>query len=783
MYIGYLQDPVCRYTRIGSDIPYAPTQEADGISTWSWETLLNTGMDVRIDLAGTCFVGSVTLPLAEGSLIRGFEVLAEDTVVGRYTAETGKLAGGMLTASVGTYASALTVRIYADLYDISFTAPQVAICRADAVPFLWPTVKNAVVSEGSVRIGAIMPYSRSEDESAVAGFLREGLAEKFGGATVTDGVTVTVRLASQGYENERYTVEVTKEGIALTAGCRLTLMYAACKLLQLGKGGEFPVIKIDDQPTKSLRGFHMYLPAVEDIEFAKRLFRYVLLPLGYNTLFVEFAGGMRFDRHPEISQQWVEANARAKAGLQPPFPHGAVAGGGVLEKQQVIDLLDNAREYGFEIIPEAQSLGHVQYITNAHPEIAEREEQDKDVKDTRTEDERPANFYAHCYCPSNEKSYEIIFDIIDEIIEVAKPPRYVHIGHDEVYHLGLCPKCKDTPHDVLYARHVNRLYNYLKAKGLGTVIWSDMIQPVTRYQTHNAINLIPKDVLCLDFIWYFHLDKDIETNLLEAGFTVGAGNLYSSHYPRYKKRMLQKGMIGGEVSLWCSTNEYYMGKKGKFYDLSYTAQMLWNTEVYDEALREVYAHLIAQHIQPAQRDGIRERSPLHSYMQTDIPLPAGDQTLPQCILAYRPAAIVADSCRVDVNGRFERLLIEHTTLQCASRIPWQALYVAGTYTVSYEDGEQVTIPAEYLGNVQHYCRKYADPLSGKYYRHMGYVGTWFSEPTLEEKYNGEDVLLTSVVWENPHPEKKISSLSYRSAEGDFTTVVLTRVTGLADSSV
>ncbi len=778
MYIGYLQDPVCRYTKIGTDISTVPAAVAEGVTTWKWEALLNTGFDMHIDLGGTCYVGSLTLPLAEESLIRGFEVLVKEKIVARYTAEAGKLTGGTLTASVGVYADALTVRVYTDLYDVSYTAPQIAICREDGVPFLWPAVKNATVSAGYVRIGSIVAAAGTEDEAAVAQLLAERLSEKFGNCTAADGVAVTVRLVDKGYEGERYTVDVTKEGITLVAGCRLALMYAATKLLQLGEGGKFPIAQIEDQPTKPLRGFHMYLPAVEDFAFTKRLFRYVLLPLGYNTLFIEFAGGMRFDRHPEISEGWLEGNARAKAGLQPRFPHGSVAGGKVLEKQQVADLLDCAREYGFEIVPEVQSLGHVQYITYAHPEIAEREETDKSIKDTRAEDARPNNFYAHCYCPSNEKSYEIIFDIIDEIVEVAKPQRYVHIGHDEVYHLGLCPKCKNTSHDVLYARHVNRLYDYLKTKGLGTAIWSDMIQPVTKYQTPNAINLIPKDVLCLDFIWYFHFDKDIETNLLDAGFTVGAGNLYSSHYPRYKKRMLQKGMIGGEVSLWCPTGEYRMGKKGKLYDVTYTAQMLWNTEEYDETLREVYAHLIVKHIQPVQRDELRGKFAPQGYAATEIPLPAGNQALPQDILTYRPAALVANGCEVTVNGCYDRLLIEHTTLQCAPRIPWEPLYVSGAYTVCYEDGERVTAPAEYMGNVQHYRRKYADPFHGKYYRHTGYVGTWFSDPTLEEKHQGEDVLLTSYVWENPYPEKKIATLSYKSAEGDYTTVILTGIKGL-----
>lgn len=778
MYIGYLQEPVCRYTRIGSDIPCEP-EVADGVLKWSWQLLFNTGVDMHIDLSGSCFVGSVTLPLSEGCFIRGFEVLEKEKVVASYTAETGKLATGALTVSVGVYASELTIRIYAGLCDISFTMPEIAICREDGIPFMWPLAKNAVLSTGNVVISEVVAFGESIDEAAAASFLNERITEKFGTNGINPGgVPAILKLADKGYEDERYTVQITEDSIVLTAGCRLSLMYAACKLLQMGDGGTFPIVKIDDKPSKSLRGFHMYLPAAESIAYTKRLFRYVLLPLGYNTIFVEFAGGMRFDRHPEISEGWLEANTRAMAGLQPKLPHSELAGGRLLEKQQVSDLLDYAREYGFEIVPEVQSLGHVQYITYAHPELAERAEIDKKVNDERAEDARPSNFYAHCYCPSNEKSYEIIFDLIDEIIEVAKPKRYVHIGHDEVYHLGLCPKCKGTPHDVLYSRHVNRLYNYLKTKGLGTVIWSDMIQPVTAYQTAGAINMIPKDVLCLDFIWYFHLDKDIETNLLEAGFTVGAGNLYSSHYPRYRKRMLAEGMIGGEVSLWCPTNEYGMGKKGKLFELTYTAQMLWNPADYNDNLREIYSHLITSFIQPHQRDELRDKFSPRGYAQTVISLPDGNQALPQDILAYRPAAILADGCEVAVGGYYDRLLIEHTTLHFAPRIPWKELYVSGSYKISYDDGTEETLLAEYMGNVQHYRRKYGDPFHGDYYRHTGYVGTWFSDPTLVEKYRGEDVLLTSCVWENPHPEKRVRTLSYKSSDGDYTTVALTGLTGL-----
>ena len=67
-------------------------------------------------------------------------------------------------------------------------------------------------------------------------------------------------------------------------------------------------------------------------------------------------------------------------------------------------------------------------------------------------DKKPDEFYPHCYCALHDKSYEIIFDLIDEIVDVVKPARYVHMGHDEVYQIGVCERCRNrAPADALRA--------------------------------------------------------------------------------------------------------------------------------------------------------------------------------------------------------------------------------------------------------------------------------------------------------------------------------------------
>ena len=95
------------------------------------------------------------------------------------------------------------------------------------------------------------------------------------------------------------------------------------------------------------------------------------------------------------------------------------------------------------------------------------------------------------------------------------------MGHDEVYEIGVCERCRHRDPAELLAEDINKIYEWLKKRGLKMMIWSDMINATsTTYKTTAAADMIPKDIVCLDFTWYFHFADDIEDNLLEKGFKV-----------------------------------------------------------------------------------------------------------------------------------------------------------------------------------------------------------------------------------------------------------------------
>ena len=71
-----------------------------------------------------------------------------------------------------------------------------------------------------------------------------------------------------------YKLSVKPDGILIKAAGRRGLLYGCESLFQLITAGTIPVCDIDDKPYKEMRGFHFYLPPKDQLEFAKKIFKY-----------------------------------------------------------------------------------------------------------------------------------------------------------------------------------------------------------------------------------------------------------------------------------------------------------------------------------------------------------------------------------------------------------------------------------------------------------------------------------------------------------------------------
>ena len=408
-------------------------------------------------------------------------------------------------------------------------------------------------------------------------------------------------------------------------------------------------------------------------------------------------------------------------------------------------------------------------IALSHPEIAEIPDEDEnEVIDERVADVRPKKFYKHSACPSNPKTYEILFDICDEIIEVVQPREYVHMGHDEVYEIGVCPICKHKDPAELLAYDLNLIHDYLAGKGLKMMIWADMLQNCTKYSTFNAIDHIPKDILLLDFIWYFHRPKDIENFLLEKGFDVLFGNMYSSHFPRYENRIRKNGIRGGQLSSWVKTDEYEMGREGKLYDFIYTGLMLWS-EDYHTHNRFSYDRIISE-LLPSIRSQIQDVA--YPSLESDsecVEIKHGD------ILSTEP---VEDESEFAVNGKFRSLIFRHASSDYLKRLCWVPNTKIASYRVCYTDGSLEEISLCYGDEICHWDRRQNEPFQANYYRHNGYCATWFVDSERVMTDLGKEGTVYIYEWINPNPDKMIEKIVVDTIDDVDTGILVHRIQGV-----
>lgn len=735
----------------------------------SWKEILETGIDLHVKLDGKYMINKVVLFLATKSNPTSVKLYINNKEEERYcySAETDKtIREKELALAIEDTINEFVVEICTEFEDVLIE--RIEIYGADfSGEQIFPIPSECVLNgEKEIPVSVFDSYSYDCEIGRTAGLILKEKYAEYANICIEECTSGKIQfLEDKNIPENGYSLRVDESEVKISASDLRGMVYGAETFIKLIKDTVVPACEIKDAPRMEFRGVHLMLPHPDEFAFAKRFVKYVLSPMGYNNIIMEIAGGMEFESHPEINAAVEEAFIKGANGEWPLFPHKEAGMGKTVKKELLADFVAYCRSFGIDVIPEIQSLGHVQFMTLPHPDIAERPEKSETEKvDEREADIPPNEFYGHSYCPSNPKSYEILFDLMDEIIEVFKPRKYVHMGHDEVYQIGVCPICKEKDPAELFAQDVNRIYEYLQKKGLKMMIWADMLQPVTKYKTWAAIDMIPKDIVLLDFIWYFHMDKDIEDNLLPKGFEVILGNMYSSHFPRYDSRIAKEGISGAQVSSWVITSEDVMAREGKIYEFLYSGQMLWSAD-YSNHARYSYDVILSQ-MMPMLRQklGQREYPSLKANKVETVFADFGEYN-------YNKKEFVRD---FKICQRADSIIFEHVATEKLTRIPWIELDCIGKYIVIYADGSKEEIPVTYAGNVGWWNRRHNEPFKAKYYRHNGYQGTSYWTEGVGNMYRFE--------WINPKPDKKIEIIQYIPDTTFATDVYISRVIGVKEEN-
>jgi hypothetical protein len=158
--------------------------------------------------------------------------------------------------------------------------------------------------------------------------------------------------------------------------------------------------------------------------------------------------------------------------------------------EELGELVLCAAQSGIRVVPIVNLLGHTQYLIK-HPAW-------RDLNELRDERDRPLE--RGQLCPLHPRTLEVAELLVRDLAPYCTAGK-VHVGLDESFHLGKCPRCREEVARLglagHFAGHVNRLHDVCQRHNLQMGMWADML-----YFVPEAIPQLPRGITAYD--WYYY---------------------------------------------------------------------------------------------------------------------------------------------------------------------------------------------------------------------------------------------------------------------------------------
>ncbi len=372
-----------------------------------------------------------------------------------------------------------------------------------------PTPQKLNVSEKTISLGTFgkVAYRVAQSNAAFSlekatTRLKAELKERFGCEETADAalvITLAGGLAPEGVKNpdQGYTVKAEEGKITLTAFGAAGAYYAVTTLLQILKAedGAFAIPAFDllDYPDLAKRGHFVETRFGTDLMELEDWKQVVdeMVAVKENQLTVSVYGCWNMQYDKRISE-YVFLPFKGYEGLKTPVNkkyYSPKKGDYVFETVATPmaekDYFGQLRAYGkereVEIVPMFNSLGHNTLIPRLYPEVSAKDENGN-----------PAHTG---FCTAEPKTYEILFDLYDQIIDRYSTPdnpiESFDIGLDEIRNEFAvdpadithrhnawcqCPICREKTRQEIFFEHAAKLMKHLNSRGVKTVyMYNDMV--------------------------------------------------------------------------------------------------------------------------------------------------------------------------------------------------------------------------------------------------------------------------------------------------------------------
>ncbi|HLO59011.1 MAG TPA: family 20 glycosylhydrolase [Bacteroidales bacterium] len=243
--------------------------------------------------------------------------------------------------------------------------------------------------------------------------------------------------------NEGYILTIRQSGVTIKAKDHAGLFYGCQTLEQMLEDAleynkPLPACEITDYPVLAYRAVHFDVKHHLDhmnyyYESIDRLARYKI-----NAVVFEFEDKLRYQRQPLVGAPQA------------------------ISIDEMAALTRYARERNIEITPLVQGLGHATFILKHEAYVPLRE----------------LSWNKWAFCPLNEGTYQVLFDLYRDAIDATPGSKYLHIGGDEIGNIGLCPRCKPMADKEgmlsLSLYWLKRVCEFAAENGRIPVFWDDM---------------------------------------------------------------------------------------------------------------------------------------------------------------------------------------------------------------------------------------------------------------------------------------------------------------------
>ena len=262
-----------------------------------------------------------------------------------------------------------------------------------------------------------------------------------------------------------------------------------------------------------IRGFSIGVPSDAKVDSFLMFIEKELVPAHFNTLILLISYNYDYKSHPELKTKNPLTQANAK------------------KIKAVCD------KHNIKIIPQVNMLGHQSWhfstgeLLRAYPEFDETPHVKMDSARIGETYKWPNSegLYCKSYCPLHPDVHNVMFNLIDEIMDVFDAETF-HAGMDEVFYIAddRCPRCAGHDKAELFANEVIKIKTHLEKKGRKMMIWGDRlidgktsgigVWEASMNQTHRAIDMIPKDVIICD--WHYNRAEPTAAYFALKGFNV-----------------------------------------------------------------------------------------------------------------------------------------------------------------------------------------------------------------------------------------------------------------------